>query len=54
MAAVAAMHRHVQERTGEQDEEREISEQMHPVLAEEEIGEPRSDSGDGEPAKQAA
>ena len=52
VTAVSAMHRHVQERAGEQEEEWQVTQEVHPVFAEKEIGKRRAEGGDHETAKQ--
>ena len=47
------MHCYVEERAGEQEEKREIAEQVYPVLTEEEVGQHRSEGSNGKPAKKA-
>lgn len=44
----------MKERAGEQKEKREVSKQMHPVLANEEVDQHRSEAGNGEPSEEAA
>jgi hypothetical protein len=54
MPAVAAVHGHVQQGTGEQEQEGQKAQQMDAVFAEEQIDEHRTERGDRQAAEQRA